>query len=293
MRSLSRRDFVVMAGASLAASKMIRGQQGKITAGEVVNRIKKATEENVGEPWGDKSVRDTFKFGSPDMPVTGIATSFGGNFRVLDLANKAGLNMVIVHEPTYYSDFDVIDWVKNDPVYQWKLDWATKHNTVVWRIHDHWHAHKPDGIRTGMDNAIGWNDYKVPGSKSLYKIPQTTVLGLAKYVATTLKSRSVRVMGDPNLPVTTVAHGGHQPEENMAAMQLKDVDCVLISETKEYDSFEYIRDAIDTGDKKGAIFISHMTGEDEGMHYFAQWLQPMVPEVKVQFIPTTDEYWSV
>src|SRR5579871_1773690 len=158
MRSLSRRDFVVMAGASLAASKMIRGQQGKITAGEVVNRIKKATEENVGEPWGDKSVRDTFKFGSPDMPVTGIATSFGGNFRVLDLANKAGLNMVIVHEPTYYSDFDVIDWVKNDPVYKWKLDWATKHNTVVWRIHDHWHAHKPDGIRTGMDNAIGWND---------------------------------------------------------------------------------------------------------------------------------------
>ena len=90
-----------------------------------------------------------------------------------------------------------------------------------------------------------------------------------------------------------VAHGGHQPEQNMAAMQLPGVDCILVSETKEYDSFEYVRDAIRTGTKKGAIFISHVTGEDEGMRFFAEWSQPFLPEIPVKYIATTDEYWTV
>lgn len=283
-----------MAGAAAVSTPLrARAQHGKVTAGEVVARIKKNIEENTGAPWGNASFRDTFKIGTPDMPVTGIATSFGGNFRVLDLASKAGMNFVIVHEPTFYSDADVIAWVKDDPLYHYKLDWAHQHNMIVWRIHDHWHAYKPDGIQTGWDRSIGWNQYKVQGSATNWKLPQTTLLELAKYVAKTLNSRSVRVIGDPNLPVSNVARGGHQLEQNMKAMQLENVDCILVSEAREYDSFEYARDTVLAGQKKGAIFISHCAGEDEGMHYFADWLKPMVPEVPIQWIPTTDEYWTV
>jgi putative NIF3 family GTP cyclohydrolase 1 type 2 len=291
MHGLSRRKFVAIAGASLATSKLVLGQgkKGKLTAGEVVDRVKK----NLGIPWIETTRRDTFKVGGPDSSVTGIATCFGTNLRVMQLAVKAGLNMIITHEPTFYSDYDVIDWVKDDPVYKMKLDFATKNNMVVWRIHDDWHARKPDGIREGWDNAMGWSKYKTGDKDSLYSIPPTTVGELAKYVAKTLGSRSVRVMGDPNLRVVTVAHGGHQPEQNMAAMQLKGVDCIIVSETKEYDSFEYVRDAIRSGVKKGAIFVSHVTGEDEGMNNFARWSQPFLPEIPVRYIATTDEYWTV
>lgn len=290
MNKLSRREFVVMAGATLAVGKLAAAPQGKITAGEVVDRVKK----NLGIPWIETSRRDTFKVGGPETPVTGIATCFGTNLRVMQLAVKAGLNMIVTHEPTFYSDYDVIDWVKDDPVYKMKLDFATKNNMAVWRIHDDWHARKPDGIRTGWDNAIGWNKYKdSDATKSTYTLPPTTVGDLAKYVAKTLDSRSVRVMGDPNLRVVKVAHGGHQPEQNMAAMQLPGVDCIIVSETKEYDSFEYVRDAIRTGTKKGAIFVSHVTGEDEGMRFFAEWSQPFLPEIPVKYIATTDEYWTV
>ena len=282
---------MLMAAATAAATQVARGQKGKLTAGEVVDRIKK----NLGIPWpaDDKTFRDTFKIGGPDSPVNGIATSFGGNFRVMELADKAGLNMLIVHEPTFYSDADVIDWVKDDPLYKWKLDWAQKHNIVVWRIHDHWHAHKPDGIRVGWDNAMGWNAYKVPGSTTLYDIPHTTLGELTKYVAQTLDSHSVRYMGDPNLPVARVAYGSHGLEQNMTQLQLPGADCILVSEAREYDSFEYVRDTLFTGVKKGAIFISHDAGEDEGMRYFAEWSQPFLPEIPVKFISTTDEYWTV
>jgi hypothetical protein len=75
--------------------------------------------------------------------------------------------------------------------------------------------------------------------------------------------------------------------------QLPGVDCILVSEAREYDSFEYVRDTIYSGAKKGEILIPHVSGEDEGLHYFAEWVKPFVPEVPAQYIPTSDEYWTV
>jgi putative NIF3 family GTP cyclohydrolase 1 type 2 len=291
MSNITRREFGIMAGAAMALAQLPAyaqsGAKGKLTAGEVVERIKK----NLGIPWNDKTFRDTYHVGGADMPVNGIATSFGGNFRVMDLADKAGLNMLIVHEPTFYSDADVIDWVKDDPMYLKKLDWATKHNIVLWRIHDHAHRHNPDFIRMGWNDALGWNQYLDKENPNIWKLPRTTLGEVAKHVAKVLNSRSVRVVGDPNLPVATVGRGGHLLAQCTNAIW--SADAMIVSETTEYDTFEYVRDTVLTGAKKGAIFISHSSGEDEGMRYFAEWLKPLVPELPVKFIPTTDEYWSV
>ncbi len=301
MNKLSRRQFALMAGAGFAAGNVAQGQKGKLTAGEVVDRIKK----NIGLPWpaDDPSYRDTFKIGGPDAVVTGIATSFGGNLRVLQLAQKASLNMIIVHEPTFYSDADVRTpgtgaggtdcdaACQADPFYKFKLDWALRNNLVVWRIHDKWHAHKPDGIAVGFSKALGWVPYQVDGSLSRWNIPPTTLGELAKNVAKTLETRSVRVIGDPNLPVAKIAKGAHGLAQNMDSLPL--VDCIIVSEAREYDSFEYVRDTVLSGAKRGAIFISHESGEDAGMEEFARWLKPFVPEVPVRLISTTDEFWTV
>ena len=276
-----------MTGAGLAASNLAAADKGKITAGEVVERIKK----NIGIPWNYGSIRDTFHIGGPEMAVTGIATSFGGNFRVLQLAQKAGLNMVIVHEPTYYSDADALEPVKNEEVYKIKADFAKRNNLIVWRIHDHWHAHIPDGIRAGWNHNLGWDKYVVKGSDRGWEIPPTTLGELAKWLAKSLESRSIRIVGDPNLRVTKIGYGSHNLDGNMAPM--KDSDCVIVSEAREYDSFEFLRDAVYAEPKRSAIIISHQAGEDIGMDEFARWLKPFVPEVPIQFVPTTDEYWSV
>ncbi|PWU00450.1 MAG: hypothetical protein C5B51_25175, partial [Terriglobia bacterium] len=96
MSRVSRRQFAQIAGFALAPGHFALAQRGKLTAGEVVDRIKK----KLAIPWNDSTYRDTFKINGPDWVVTGIATSFGGNLRVLQLAQKAGLNMIIPHEPT-------------------------------------------------------------------------------------------------------------------------------------------------------------------------------------------------
>ncbi len=122
-----------------------------MTAGEVIERIKK----NLGVPWRDSTYRDTFKFGGPDTTVTGIATTVFCSFEVLRRASEAGCNMVIPHEDTYWSDRDDVTIVSGDPLYAAKVDFMRKNNMVVFRIHDHMHAQRPDFTYVGSARDVG------------------------------------------------------------------------------------------------------------------------------------------
>ncbi len=66
---------------------------------------------------------------------------------------------------------------------------------------------------------------------------------------------------------------------------------VLISEAREWDSIEYVRDTILSGSQKGAVIISHGAGEEAGMDHCAEWLRTFVAEVPIEFIPTHDRLW--
>jgi putative NIF3 family GTP cyclohydrolase 1 type 2 len=292
MSGVSRRRLIQIAGAGLLASHLDRApaamaSAGRLTAKDVVDRIKK----NIGIDWDYNTYRDTFKIGGPESVVSGIATSFGANLRVLQLANKEALNMVIVHEPTFYSDGDRLDLVKDDALYEMKLRWANLNNIVVWRIHDHWHRRKPDGISTGWLKGMGWDRYLVKDSLNELKIPETTLGDLAREVARKLDTRSVRVIGDPAIKVSRIQRSGRAVAQIME--NLANFDCLISSDNREYDTYEYMRDVVASGERKGAIFISHASGEDLGMQEFERWLKPIVTEVPVKFIPTTDEFWTV
>ena len=92
--NFSRRAFVV----SAAAGVTLADAETPLTAGQVIDRIRK----NVGVPWRTETV-DTIKSGSPDTPVKGIATTMMATLDVVQRAAEAGKNMVITHEPTFYS----------------------------------------------------------------------------------------------------------------------------------------------------------------------------------------------
>jgi putative NIF3 family GTP cyclohydrolase 1 type 2 len=283
---ISRRTFGgAIAGAGLAALSTRSMKGADLTAGEVVARVRKA----VGIPWNEKTYRDTFKIGGPDIKVTGIATTFMSNLDVLQRAHAAGLNMVITHEPTFWSDADLIKPIENDSLYKFKLNYGNQNNMAVWRFHDHWHARKPDGIFEGWNRQLGWEKYTVGDDPRRWVIPPTTFGEAAKHVATALKSRSVRMIGDPSLPVKNVGRGAHTLNGNMA--MLPQVDMIIVSEAREWDSAEYIRDTVLSGQKKAAVIISHEAGEEAGMDNCQKWVKSFVSEVPVQFIETHDQMW--
>lgn len=84
-----------------------------MNAREIVELIKK----NAGTPWNERSARDTFKAGNPDVTVQGIATTMMVTFDMLKRAHAAGLNMVVTHEDTFWNDRDDTQDLAGNPLY--------------------------------------------------------------------------------------------------------------------------------------------------------------------------------
>lgn len=290
--TLSRRRFcqLVAGGLALAPGLARAFQQptaGKVTAREVVRRIR----EQVGVPWRTPTA-DEFKVGDPDAPITGITTTFMSTFALLQRSVAAGNNFVITHEPTFWSANDIIAELKDDPLYQQKLQYIHDHKLVVWRFHDHWHARRPDGIFAGWNRVMGWDQYLAPGPTPMsheYAIPEIRLEDLARELQAKLKITSLRIVGDPDMKVTRVGNAGHYIGQCMAL--LPRVDAIMVFECREWEGAEYVRDAIASGEKKALLQMSHEGGEEMGMDECARWLQKFVSEVPVKFIPSGDPFW--
>ena len=229
-----------------------------MTAEQLIIRLMK----NVGVPWQSQRA-DGFDDG----------IHMGNNDTVITAA--AGNSFIISHQPTFWSADDVASDLRDDPLFEHKMDFIDKNRLVVFRFHDHWHARRPDGITTGWNRQMGWDQYQSKEQRGLYVLPETTLGALAREMQSKLNLRSARMVGDPGLKVTRVASGGHYIAQCMAVAQNADV--VLAGESREWETAEYIRDAVASGQKKGLIFLSHEGGEEAGMDECAQWLRPFVP----------------
>lgn len=278
---MTRRSFSLLTGTGL----FTLSAQEALTARQVIERIQK----NVGVPWRTQTV-DTFKAGDPDTPVRGIATTVMATFDVLQRASAANRNLVITHEPTFYNHEDKTDDLATDPVYKAKADFIQKHSMVVFRFHDHWHAHRPDGILTGMIEALDWKAYLPEGGRIITH-PPTTLENLAKEVQSKLKIRALRVIGDPQTKVSTISFG---PGYSGAARAISrdGIDVVMIGEAREWEGVEYAQDALAAGQKKGMIILGHAISEEAGMNNCAKWLKTFISEVPVEFIPAGEPFWS-
>jgi len=266
-------------------------QERQITAREVVADIQK----RVGVEW-DKNTVDTFKAGNPDATVTGIAVTMMATMDVLQRASAQGLNFVITHEPTFYAHLDTPEGMpENDPVWAEKREFIEKHGMVVWRFHDHWHKRKPDGIEAGMVRALGWENYQRPDNEHLFVMPDTTVKDLAEQVARKLGSLVVRYVGNPEMRLKKVAlsPGSEGFESETHTLERDDVEVLLVGETVEWETVEYVDDAAAQGRRKALIVIGHIPSEQAGMEECTRWLKEFVKGVPIKFVPTKQPFSTV
>ncbi len=284
--NLSRRTFL-MASLSLAASRPGRSAQPEpLTVGQVIDRIK----TNVGIPWREQTV-DNLIAGTPQMPVKGIASTMMATLDVLRQAAAKGHNLVITHEPTYYSHQDRIEPIEQDSLYQLKRGFIRQQGMAVFHFHDHWHARRPDGIATGMIRALGWEKNNDPQNPRLFTFPETSLARFAQGMAAKLNIRTMRVVGDPNLSVRRVMASWGNVSLMPGVPYLAQADVLVVGETHEWELMEYVQDAIASGQKKALIMLGHVVSEQAGMKYCAEWLKGFIPEVPVEFIAAGEPYW--
>jgi putative NIF3 family GTP cyclohydrolase 1 type 2 len=296
---ISRRHFARLTGAMALAVPPLAGQRARITAQQVVERIRK----NVETPWQSQTL-DTFKAGDPATPVAGIATTAMATMDVLTRASKQNINLIVTLEPTFFGQLDAQTASASpggrgqngvsldDPVYAAKREFIEKHGLVVWRFTDHWRARKPDPFASGLAAALGWSQHQVGDDPFHYDLPIASLASLADTLNKRLKARAgIRVLGDPQTQVRRIAMLPGVSPLSATMKNLPDADVILAGETREWESVEYAQDTVAAGRKKGMIMLGRVLSEDPGMNVCAEWLKTFVHEAPVRWLPAGDPYW--
>jgi putative NIF3 family GTP cyclohydrolase 1 type 2 len=240
---------------------------------------------------------DTFKAGNPDAEVKGIAVTMMATLDVLQRAASAGQNLIITHEPTFFNHLDKPDDLEqkdNDPVLAAKRAFIEGHGLVIWRFHDHWHRMKQDGIEAGMTRALGWEKFQDSSNQYLFAIPETNLNHLAADLRDRLQIHIMRVVGNPKLKVKKVAlvPGASGFAKETRALEISDVQVLITGEPREWETVEYVADAVTEGKPKALIILGHIPSEQAGMEECVRWLKTFVSEVPIEFVPAREPFWA-
>jgi putative NIF3 family GTP cyclohydrolase 1 type 2 len=218
-----------------------------------------------------KNTVDTIKAGDPSQAVSGIVTTFLATDIVIKKAIELNANFIITHEPTFYNHLDDVKWLNNDPVYQFKRQLLETNKIVVWRFHDYWHSHNPDGIMTGVLIELGWEQYAEKERRQICNVPEQTLANLSAYFKKKLGISKIQMTGDPGMKCRKIAFsvGASGGTSQIHQLAQTGADVVVVGEINEWETCEYVRDAMASGQKKALLVLGHANSEEPGMKYLA------------------------
>jgi putative NIF3 family GTP cyclohydrolase 1 type 2 len=290
-----RRDFIgniVKAGAAgVVVNPLFKhfANGENLTVSQVIERI-------LAEVPGGKvnETVDTLKSGSGDQVVTGIVTTMFATVKVIQAAAKIKANFIIAHEPTFYNHADDPNWVENNATVKEKKELLEKYQITVWRFHDHWHRMKPDGILHGFLLKADWLSYN-PKEENVFQIPAQPLYDIVRHLKDSLKIPRLRYIGDEsaNCSIIALLPGAAGGQRQIKMMIENKADLLIVGESSEWETPEYIRDTRALGKSVSLIVLGHAYSEEPGMEYLVQWLQPKLPGIKISHIaPEATFTWA-
>lgn len=260
---------------------------------------------------------DGYKAGNPDQECTGVACALVPTVNNIKKAAEYGCNLLYVHEPSYYMTPDFPEWrgTFSNSIYEEKRALLEKYNMVIYRDHDHTHAHKPDGIFTGVIHYLGWEPYGVKIDNSLehcyiFDLPGKTVQEWNNYLMEKMHMTGIRFIGDPKAKIhriaivphlypdafgETVNKNGYYDDFATQIIRLFEqngVQAIIPGEIIEWNVLSYIADAVMLGKPMACFNIGHFNLEELGARYAPDWISELVgPEIPVRYV-NTGELWS-
>lgn len=264
---------------------------------EVLKRL-----ESYHTPVDEKFTCDKIKVGDAAQECTGIVICTYPSVEVIQSAVEQKANLIICHEPIFYSHEDTTDWLQENTVYRAKAAMLEKHGIVVYRDHDRIHGGTPSRIRSEMDmifygimKELEWEDYCIGFANKplLYEIPETTAGELARSLIKKLNLTGARIVGDRDTPVrkvffcehvTAANFGGREPDKDaIREIEAENYDVMIPFEIVDWTVSAYVRDSAALGRPRAIIEMGHFNVEEAGMRYMEKWL----PEIIAYAAPVT------
>jgi len=60
----------------------------------------------------------------------------------------------------------------------------------------------------------------------------------------------------------------------------------MVGELSEWETAEYVRDALAKGDNLSLIVLGHIASEEPGSEFMLNWLKEKVPGIKATHVPS-------
>lgn len=277
-------------------------------AHEVIERI-------LQDSWGDRRLEktgDSYASGHENLEVQGVVTTFMATVDVIKQAIAIGANLIVTHEPTYFTGKDETDWLQEDPVYLAKKKLLDDNQIIIWRYHDYMHFGSSDRMYDGVIEEFGWATNVInmlPEEQKtvfgefrwdapiVFQINETPLSELTGFFKQKLAMDVVQIVGNPDMKCSRVGlliGGGSLglgiDQLPMKLMETMNLDVIICGEILEWTLCAYVNDAQMLGLNKAMIVLGHERSEEWGMKFMAEWLQPLVPEIPVTFVDAKEPF---
>lgn len=292
---MHRRSFLTATAAALAASsfpftRSVAAPAAPAKAMTIQQVIDALLADIPGAPF--PNTVDTIKAGDPATPVKGIVTTMFATNEIIGKTIGLGANFIIAHEPTFYNHTDETGWLGDDLALRNKQTLLRQHNIVVWRFHDGIHAHKPDGIRMGVLQALGWEKLYNPDQPPLTELPTAITLShLIAHLKKNLAIEKLKYIGDLSQPCSKIvlAPGASGGRRQIGLIQQYQPDVLICGEINEWETSEYVRD-LRYSKKVSLIVLGHAVSEEPGLEWLVPVLKQKAPGIPVTHLPSGDAF---
>ena len=297
---MKRRTFLKTSGLTAAAATIHNvtagpagtGGQAALKAADVNKYLRSLCE--VKEPSVDRVI-----IGDPETPVTKIGTAWTPYWKTLRQSVDQGVNTLVVHEPTFYTHWDLesknAEYTRATEAgkdaylkaINKKEQWIKNNGLVIIRCHDVLDIVPEFGIPYAFGQALGFTNKDILRSKKYYNVygleTATPATEVAKRIAGKLKAANqpgVAFYGDPDYPVKSVGLGTGCACNPLDFMDLNADLYIGIDDTIR--TWTQTTFAEDTG--LPLIVINHGTSEEFGMRVLSKKLQEAFPGYEVEHL---------
>ena len=245
---------------------------------------------------GEESDRERedlgFRFGNPEIDVTGIGVAWYLAVQVIKAAIEKRLNLLFIHEP-------ILFWENRNPWHTWlraetnpinleKKRLLTNNNICVYVAHSTWDLQQEIGMQPTFAKALGLdNEIKRDGVVRIYEVETMCFSNLIHKVKTVLSLNHVWVQGREDKLVKKIAVGFGYMGYAVDAILVNGADAGIFGELNEF-SFIAARDS-----DLGIIETTHLVSESIGFRSAAHAMKERLPEMIIEFLEVPFAYkWA-
>jgi putative NIF3 family GTP cyclohydrolase 1 type 2 len=238
---------------------------------------------------------DRIIVGDPETEVSRVLVTWISSFQAVREAVVRGCQMVITHEPTFWTHANELaavgEWDADslkDQVADCKRRYIEEHGLVILRIHDAWDAWPEIGIPWAWARHLELGAEPAAqierGYQQRYDIEPVTLDDLARRIAARtalLGEPAVQVVGPPDKMVSKVGIGtGCYCDVSLFQELGCDVSIVCDDGAWYWQDLQFAADA-----DHAIIRVNHGTSEEPGMVSLADYVNSSLPGVAAEHLP--------